>query len=51
MKQAGLGQSRLILGIDFTASNEWQGRASLKGHSLHTLSSTKCVLSICNVWW
>lgn len=26
LKQAGLENVRLIVGVDFTASNEWQGR-------------------------
>ncbi|XP_039256939.2 uncharacterized protein LOC120333673 [Styela clava] len=39
IKEAGLEECRLILGIDFTASNEWQGRSTNKGHSLHHVSS------------
>lgn len=39
IRNAGLDQCRLILGIDFTASNEWQGRSSNKGQSLHRISS------------
>ncbi|CAK8676521.1 uncharacterized protein LOC143445584 [Clavelina lepadiformis] len=41
MKEAGLFQCRLILGIDFTASNEWQGRVTNKGNSLHYISRNR----------
>ncbi|XP_076367442.1 uncharacterized protein LOC143255524 [Tachypleus tridentatus] len=37
MRQAGLDKVRLIVGIDFTASNEWQGRNSFRGECLHAL--------------
>lgn len=43
IRDAGLDQCRLILGIDFTASNEWQGRSSNKGYSLHRISSRSTV--------
>lgn len=39
MKNAGLEKCQLILGIDFTASNEWQGRSSNRGFSLHNVTS------------
>lgn len=38
MSQAGLEKARVIVGIDFTASNEWQGRKSFHGNSLHTIT-------------
>ena len=38
IKQAGLVSSNLIIGVDFTASNEWQGRKSFSGKSLHYIS-------------
>ena len=36
-EQAGLDRANIIVGIDFTASNEWQGRKSFGGNSLHRL--------------
>ncbi|GMN45861.1 hypothetical protein TIFTF001_015037 [Ficus carica] len=40
LTEAGLGSSNLILGIDFTKSNEWTGKASFNNRSLHALGST-----------
>lgn len=36
-KKAGLESCQLMLGFDFTASNEWQGRKSFAGNSLHKI--------------
>ncbi|EDO47470.1 predicted protein [Nematostella vectensis] len=35
IKIAGLESSNMIVGVDFTASNEWQGRKSFNGKCLH----------------
>ncbi|XP_078158156.1 E3 ubiquitin-protein ligase RGLG3-like isoform X4 [Carex rostrata] len=35
LAKAGLESSNLIIGIDFTKSNEWTGKQSYKGKSLH----------------
>ena len=34
-RRAGLEESNLIIGVDFTASNEWQGRKSFNQNCLH----------------
>ncbi|KAL4223647.1 hypothetical protein ACF0H5_017115 [Mactra antiquata] len=39
--KAGLEKCGLIVGVDFTASNEWQGRKTFKGHSLHKVDGHK----------
>jgi len=41
IKAAGLDSSNIIVGVDFTASNEWQGRNSFDRKSLHTISKSK----------
>ncbi|KAG8640788.1 E3 ubiquitin-protein ligase RGLG3 isoform X2 [Manihot esculenta] len=40
LRDAGLESSNLILGIDFTKSNEWTGRHSFHRKSLHAIGST-----------
>ncbi|KAK9950145.1 hypothetical protein M0R45_005647 [Rubus argutus] len=40
LREAGLESSNLILGIDFTKSNEWTGKYSFNRKSLHAISST-----------
>ena len=35
--KAGVGKARLVLGVDLTASNEWQGRVTFSRNSLHKL--------------
>ncbi|CAI9108750.1 OLC1v1008431C1 [Oldenlandia corymbosa var. corymbosa] len=40
LREAGLESSNLILGIDFTKSNEWTGKYSFNRRSLHTIGST-----------
>jgi E3 ubiquitin-protein ligase RGLG len=37
LREAGLESSNLILGIDFTKSNEWTGRYSFNRKSLHAI--------------
>ncbi|KAM3750539.1 hypothetical protein ACB098_04G044100 [Castanea mollissima] len=39
LREAGLESSNLILGIDFTKSNEWTGRHSFGRKSLHTIGN------------
>ncbi|KAK9111469.1 hypothetical protein Scep_018988 [Stephania cephalantha] len=39
LRDAGLESSNLILGIDFTKSNEWTGRYSFNRRSLHAIGS------------
>ncbi|OWF40267.1 E3 ubiquitin-protein ligase RGLG4-like [Mizuhopecten yessoensis] len=36
-KKAGLEKCGLIIGVDYTASNEWQGRKSFNGQCLHKI--------------
>ncbi|GAA0173211.1 calcium-binding protein [Lithospermum erythrorhizon] len=39
LREAGLESSNLILGIDFTKSNEWTGKRSFHRKSLHAIGS------------
>lgn len=39
LREAGLESSNLILGIDFTKSNEWTGKYSFNRKSLHAISN------------
>ncbi|EPS71527.1 hypothetical protein M569_03231, partial [Genlisea aurea] len=41
LREAGLESSNLILGIDFTKSNEWSGKFSFHRRSLHALGNTR----------
>ncbi|XVF77789.1 hypothetical protein PTKIN_Ptkin14bG0074700 [Pterospermum kingtungense] len=38
LRESGLESSNLILGIDFTKSNEWTGKVSFNNRSLHAIS-------------
>ncbi|KAL3359182.1 hypothetical protein AABB24_015978 [Solanum stoloniferum] len=40
LREAGLESSNLILGIDFTKSNEWTGKSSFNRKSLHSVGHT-----------
>lgn len=40
LRESGLESSNLILGIDFTKSNEWSGRYSFNRRSLHAVGET-----------
>ncbi|XP_064942535.1 E3 ubiquitin-protein ligase RGLG3-like isoform X1 [Musa acuminata AAA Group] len=40
LRESGLESSNLILGIDFTKSNEWTGRNSFGRRSLHAIGGT-----------
>ncbi|KAG5587257.1 hypothetical protein H5410_047691 [Solanum commersonii] len=40
LREAGLESSNLILGIDFTKSNEWTGKSSFNRKSLHSVGRT-----------
>ncbi|TXG71393.1 hypothetical protein EZV62_006328 [Acer yangbiense] len=40
LRESGLESSNLILGIDFTKSNEWTGKVSFNNRSLHAIGNT-----------
>lgn len=40
LREEGLESSNLILGIDFTKSNEWAGKRSFNRRSLHAITNT-----------
>ena len=40
--EAGVSKASLILGIDLTASNEWQGRLTFNRNSLHKIHPIRC---------
>ncbi|WCJ28620.1 Copine (Calcium-dependent phospholipid-binding protein) family [Euphorbia peplus] len=40
LREAGLESSNLIVGIDFTKSNEWTGKISFNNRSLHAIGET-----------
>ncbi|KAK4398777.1 E3 ubiquitin-protein ligase RGLG4 [Sesamum angolense] len=40
LRESGLESSNLILGIDFTKSNEWTGKVSFSNRSLHAVGDT-----------
>ncbi|OMO98067.1 Zinc finger, RING-type [Corchorus capsularis] len=40
LRDSGLESSNLILGIDFTKSNEWTGKISFNNRSLHAIGDT-----------
>ncbi|KAF8024415.1 hypothetical protein BT93_F1566 [Corymbia citriodora subsp. variegata] len=37
LREAGLESSNLIIGVDFTKSNEWAGKVSFNNRSLHSI--------------
>lgn len=37
LRESGLESSNLIIGIDFTKSNEWTGKESFNNKSLHAI--------------
>ncbi|KAJ3681186.1 hypothetical protein LUZ60_015675 [Juncus effusus] len=41
LTKAGLESSNLIVGIDFTSSNEWSGKISYNGRSLHHIGDSQ----------
>ena len=50
-RRAGLEKCNLILGIDFTASNEWQGRKTFSQQNLHKIMGNKVLNPYQRVIW
>lgn len=50
-KKAGLEKCSLILGVDFTASNEWQGKKTFNRNSLHAINGNKILNPYQKVIW
>ena len=46
-RRAGLEESNLIIGVDFTASNEWQGRKSFNQNCLHKTQGNLTIMLSC----
>lgn len=44
-RRAGLETCGLIVGVDFSASNEWQGRKTFSGQNLHAVASKGKVMN------
>lgn len=42
LRRAGLEKSQLVVGVDFTSSNEWNGKQSYGGRSLHDITDESC---------
>ncbi|KAG5607646.1 hypothetical protein H5410_029138 [Solanum commersonii] len=40
LRESGLESSNLIIGIDFTKSNEWTGKVSFNNKSLHAIGNS-----------
>lgn len=50
-RKAGLEKTNLIIGVDFTASNEWQGRKSFNQNCLHKIVPNKVYNPYQKVIW
>ena len=50
-RRAGLENSQLVIGVDFTASNEWQGRKSFGQNCLHKVAGNKIYNPYQKVIW
>ena len=45
LRLAGLESANIIIGIDFTKSNEWNGNLSFNQQNLHTLTDNDVILN------